>query len=228
MTPEECPVSVIEFFQQRHIEWSDRISLQSALSLKDKGWNVAVQWKETAHGVGVFAGDSIAAGAVLRVGKNGRNLLQFKCRDDIETFCTSGSIDCSTSSSGNSDTDYQQRLSYVADYLWGYSTIADERGYNVRSRTTSPSPSPSEDDWFFGMWLPGNGLNHHVSPNTVYRTLPGGTFNGIVLVALTDIKKDQELFDDYRRHGPAPKWLLDFAAAKNVTLNFAGCNDYVS
>jgi SET domain len=207
VTAKEYPISVLDYFQQRNVEWNDRIALQAMLTLKEKGWKVLVEWKETSHGIGVFAGESIAASTVLRVGKHGRNLLQFKCRDDIEAFC------------GN-NSDYQQSLNYVQDYLWGYNTITDERGYEVSESTV--------EDRFFGMWLPGNGLNHHCSPNTVYRTLPGGTDDGIMLVALTDIGTGQELYDDYRRHGAAPAWLKEFAEKKQLALNFADCNDFVA
>jgi hypothetical protein len=202
------PISVLDYFQQQEQvhDWNDRIALQSRWSLMRKGWKVAVDWKETEYGIGVFAGEAIAAGTLLRLGKNGRNLLQFKCREDIEAFCGDGS-------------DYQQRLSYVKDYLWGYCTNTDEQGYKV--------PDSTDADRFFGMWLPGNGLNHNFSPNTVYRTLQGGTDDGIMLVALTDIKAGQELYDDYRRHGDAPAWLLEFAKDKHVTLNFPDCNDFV-
>ena len=55
----------------------------------------------------------------------------------------------------------------------------------------------------------------------------GGTDVGINLVALTNIEAGEELYDDYRRHGSAPKWLLEFAKEYNVTLNFAECNDFV-
>lgn len=216
---EDPIVSVLSCCQQHHahnyIEWNDRIALQSMWSLKEKGWKVAVEWKETPHGIGVFsdATETIAAGTVLRVGKNGRNLLQFKSIDDIRAFC--GDSD----SGGGSDR--EGRLNYVKDYLWGYSTISDERGYAIPGST-------EDEDRFFGMWLPGNGLNHHSSPNTVYRTLPGGTDSGIELVALTDIKQGEELYDDYRRHGVAPAWLREFAQANDVTLNFADCNDFVT
>ena len=57
----------------------------------------------------------------------------------------------------------------------------------------------------------GNGLNHRLEPNTVYRAAGGGTEEGINLVALTNIKSGEQLFDDYRRHGSAPQWALDFA-----------------
>lgn len=202
-------ISVLDYFQQHgKVECTDRIALQSKWSLTEKGWQVNVEWKETEFGIGVFASEAISAGTLLRLGKNGQNLLQFKCRDDIEAFC-------------GDDSDCEQRLSYVKDYLLGYSALTDERGYKAARSFDA------EQDRFFGMWLPGNGLNHNCSPNTVYRTLPGGTENGIVLVALTNIKAGHELYDDYRRHGAAPAWLSEFAKEKRVSLNFPDCNDFV-
>ncbi|KAL3897095.1 MAG: hypothetical protein SGARI_007001 [Bacillariaceae sp.] len=73
------------------------------------------------------------------------------------------------------------------------------------------------------MWIPGNGLNHHTEPNTVYRM----SDDGIDLMSLKDIAKDEELYDDYRRHGKAPEWLEHWAKQHKVSLNFAGCNDFV-
>lgn len=114
------------------------------------------------------------------------------------------------------DGEYDARLRYVSDYLWGFTTQGtDERGYVDRNE---------EEKRFYGMWIPGNGLNHSPNPNTVYRT----TQDGINLVALTDVQAGSELYDDYRRHGRAPEWLLDFARDYQVTLNFSECNDFVN
>ena len=98
-------------------------------------------------------------------------------------------------------------------------TYTDDRGYAVNSK----NDATSDDDRFFGLWIPGNGLNHNEHPNTVYRATP----DGIDLVALVDIRPDDELFDDYRRHGTSSDWLKEFATIHNVTLNFADCNDFV-
>lgn len=191
-------------------DWENRIALQSKWSNREKGWQVNVEWKTTPIGVGLFCCEDIPAGTILRIGTNGYNLMQFRNVQDIEAFCQEG----------NDDKECQARLNYVKDYLWGYSpNNTDEQGYDL-------SPS-STCDRFFGMWIPGNGLNHSPNPNTVYRTRKGGTEEGIVLVSLCDIAAGEELYDDYRRHGQAPQWLFDFAQSKQVTLNFAGCNDFV-
>jgi hypothetical protein len=195
--------------------WNDRLALQSLWTLKEKGWRVEVEWKETQQfGVGVFAAEPVAAGSVLRVGRNGRNLIQFRDTNDILAFCGAG---------GNNE--YRGRLAYVQDYLWGFHpTHTDQRGYPT---LLSSSDFDSHDEQFFGMWLPGNGLNHNTTPNTVYQALAGGTEEGIALLALVDIAEGQELYDDYRRHGTATMWLKDFARTHNMTLNFSDCNDFV-
>lgn len=199
-------------------DWNDRIGLQEKwFTNQEKGWQVQVKWKMTPFGVGLFANQDIPGGTILRVGTRGHNLVQFCSVEEIEAFChMEGDAD------RNSDADYHARLNYVKDYLWGYSpSHTDTQGYDLPS-----SPLGSENR-FYGMWIPGNGLNHSPIPNTVYRTRKGGIETGIVLVALRDISDDEELFDDYRRHGRAPSWLLEFASTKEVSLNFAECNDFV-
>lgn len=215
------PVPVLDILNQCSDPdtWSNRILLQNRFSLPEKGWRVDVVWNETPnYGVAVFANQDIAKGTVLRTGYLHFNLFPLASTIDIETFCSGSLHDDTTSHS------YHQRLKYVQDYLWGYfsSSCTDEQGYRYPI-------SGSEEARFFGMWIPGNGLNHHPNPNTVYRDLPGGPLQeGIQLVALTDIAKGEELLDDYKRHGTSPMWLRRFAQEKNITLNFADCNDFVS
>ena len=187
------------------VDWDDRIALQQSWSNFEKGWKVDVEWRHGKFGVGLFAAQDISSGTLLREGKLGVNLIEFTTIDEIEDFCLNAG-----------DEEYNSRLNYVADYLWGFTT----RGTNKRGYASS---SQDDHDRFYGMWIPGNGLNHSLEPNTVYRTSEGG----IDLVALEDILSGKELFDDYRRHGTPPEWLHDFATAKNVTLNFAGCNSFL-
>ena len=196
------------------VDWSNRLSLQAKWSNEQKGWQVGVEWKKTPYGVGLFATEDIAKGTILRIGKIGFNLVQFQSTDDIESFCKNGT----------GEEEYKARLHYVSDYLWGFSyKNTDERGYTLQPL----EDNESLNDRFFGMWIPGNGLNHSPIPNTVYQTRQGGTAEGIALVALCDINSGQELFDDYRRHGRAPHWLLEFSKAKQVSLNFVDCNNFV-
>ena len=132
----------------------------------------------------------------------------------------------------NDDDDVEQqqqqetisRLNYVKDYLWGFNKDADERGYyNDQKQDNNGNDNDNNNSRFFGMWIPGNGLNHNEDPNTVYKS----TNEGIDLIALVDIGINDELFDDYRRHGSSSLWLKEFAHQNNVTLNFADCNDFV-
>jgi hypothetical protein len=208
-TVQEGPINTIA--TANNVDWDDRIGLQQKWTLVQKGWKVQVEWRSTAYGAGLFAAQDIAEGELLRLGKNGVNLIQFQSLDDIDTFLGMGDEGA-----------YRARLYYVKDYLWGFSPHADERGYDI--------PDCPLRDRFFGMWIPGNGLNHSKEPNTVYRpaSTSSGTGEGINLIALRDIANGEELYDDYRRHGKAPEWLLEFALKYNVSLNFADCNDFVN
>eukprot|EP00980_Cylindrotheca_fusiformis_P022878 scaffold9857_cov127-Cylindrotheca_fusiformis.AAC.24 len=205
----------------QRVDWDDRIGLQSAWTNLEKGWKVRVQWQQTPFGAGLFAAEDIPAGTLLREGKTGINLVQFHSIEDIESFCK-GDEDVSSA-------EYHSRLTYVKDYLWGFNPNADEKGYDILVDETNKTISAEhEAERFFGMWVPGNGLNHSPTPNAVYRPAEiGGTNVGIDLFSLCDIRKGEELFDDYRRHGSAPSWLLEFASKYNVTLNFAECNNFV-
>jgi SET domain len=261
-------IRVLEAIQQRSsaaeraaaIDWDDRIHLQNQWTLVEKGWSVQVAWKCTKeYGVGLFAAEDIAAETVMRRGIFGYNLFPVKNVKDIERFCRGGieyDDESTTTTSSDDDAEYQARLRYVSDYLWGFDpqTADDARGYpssstgSSDSRRSSSSTSTTED-WFFGFWIPGNSLNHDSDPNMVYRpswttttTLLSedgrtgtGTTNsrsclaGINVVALRDIAQGEAIFDDYRRHGAAPPWLRDFARDKsNMPLNFADCNDFVN
>jgi hypothetical protein len=184
-----------------------------------------VEWKQTLFGAGLFAAEDIVDGTLLRTGIIGINLVQFRSINEIETFCKGPD----QKDDNENEVMYKSRLNYVKDYLWGYNPNADERGYDVYADKEERIRSPEHDAArFFGMWVPGNGLNHNPSPNTVYRpSSNGGMDVGIDLIALRDIKKGEELFDDYSRHGNAPTWLLEFASKYNVTLNFAECNNFV-
>ena len=191
------------------LDWNDRIGLQEQYSLDQKRWKVQVDWRPTKYGAGLFALQEIAKGTVLRIGILGMNLKEFASIQDIDDFCNMGETDEAV----------EARYNYVKDYLWGFSKFADGAGYPLDGEKDRSDPSRR----FYGMWIPGNGLNHGTTPNTVYQL----TEKGIDLVALQDIKVDAELLDDYRRHGTAPDWLKTFAIEHNVTLNFADCNDFV-
>jgi len=237
--------------QNLDLQWNDRIGLQARYSLPEKGWQVPVDWRATPYGAGCFYVGSkdhdssesglLKAGTVLRRGRLGVNLIPFASVPDIDAFCLGNTDHQPTNNSNNAnvpsskeqqDNDYLARRDYVKDYLWGFYLNADEQGY----------PFESDDDRFFGMWVPGNGLNHNEEPNMVYRPVygrndgnndnddvdQGPKLIGIDLVALRDISPNEELLDDYRRHGKAPTWLKEFAVQHNVSLVFADCNDFVA
>ena len=111
------------------VDWDDRIALQKLWSNREKGWKVDVEWKMTPVGVGLFAAQDIAAGTILRTGIFGCNLKQLSSIDDIENFCQNGS-----------DDEYDARLRYVADYLWGYCDAhhQDERNQLLSVRHVGP------------------------------------------------------------------------------------------
>ena len=214
----DVPVDTIATMSS--VDWDDRIGLQGKWPNADKGWKVEVEWKQTPFGAGLFAAQDIEPETVLRVGKNGKNLMQFRSVSDIERFCR-GAQGSAT------DAEYRARIGYVSDYLWGFDPNADAQGYEVAGDPAGGGDARPLAPRFFGMWIPGNGLNHRLEPNTVYRPAAGGTDEGINLVSLCAIKRGEELFDDYRRHGRAPDWLLAFARDYKVSLNFAECNDFV-
>ena len=212
-----------------NIDWDDRIGVQNKWTNKEKGWMVSVEWKPTPFGTGLFAAQNIESGALLRVGSNGRNILELRSAYDIESFCSvtiyddeKNKIPDVNSEIFDDRNEYRSRLNYVKDYLWGFNpALEDEQGYY-----NSNQANHLDSKLFVGMWVPGCGLNHSPEPNTVYRANQvGGTDVGINLIR--NIRKREELFDDYRRYGTAPQWLSIFSEKKGVTLNFADCNDFV-
>jgi len=111
----------------------------------------------------------------------------------------------------------QARAGYVSDYLYGFDPNAEG------------APEGARLPWFHGVWIPGHGLNHSPDANTVYKpAASSGELQDIDLLTLKDVKAGDELTDDYRRHGSAPQWAKEFASKHGVTLNFAGCNDFVT
>lgn len=197
-------------------DWNDRVGLQAGLANDLKGWRVAVEWRDTPRGAGVFAARDVPAGTVMRIGRTGVNLLRFREAEDVLRFCRRGDGD------DDHGQQYRARLAYATDYLWGFEDDSSPDFVDY-----------DREDRFVGMWVPGNGLNHDPNPNMVYRaavderTGVASTDHGVNLVALRDIEAGEEIYDDYRRHGRSPRWLSDFAKEHNATLNFADCNDFV-
>lgn len=190
------------------VDWDDRIGLQSKWSNPDKGWKIDVEWRTTEYGAGVFTVQDVPQGTIIRKGTNGLNLLQFHSSEDIHRFVH-----------GGDQVSVHSRIAYISDYLYGFDPNA-----------AAGEPADEQLPWFFGVWIPGHGLNHSPDANTVYLTAEGAAAGGlqdIDLVTLKDVPSGTMLTDDYRRHGTAPQWALEFAAANGVSLNFAGCNDFV-
>ena len=135
---------------RKKIDWNDRIGLQNLWTNDVKGWKVNVEWKQTPYGAGLFAKEDISDGTTLRVGLNGRNLLQFRNLDDIKAFLKQGQQhegkQAGRKSMGDDD-EYKSRLLYVKDYLWGFNPNADERGYDFSGENYSET-----QNHFFGMW----------------------------------------------------------------------------
>jgi len=196
-----------------NLDWSDRIGCQNRFTLKEKGWQVNVDWRPTPYGAGLFSKEFIPKGTCIRRGIFGRNLIQFTSITDIDTFCKLDPMN------------ENDRREYVKDYLWGFtfSQYTDKEGYAFDMDADVQDQTGTRR--IYAMWIPGNGLNHNMIPNTKY--IESKDPRGIDLVTMADVPPDSELFDDYRRHGKAPDWLKEFAQLYNVTLNFADCNDFV-
>ena len=190
------------------VNWDDRIGLQSAWSNPEKGWQVDVEWKTTPYGAGLFAKQDMKTGTILRIGRTEKNLMQFKTAGEMKSFCEQGT--------GKA---IPAVVSYVSDYFYGF-----DPNYN---QIDEKNPSSGQLPVWYGIWVPGNGLNHGIEPNTVYRTAAQGISHGIDLVALTDIASGDELLDDYRRHGKPPAFALEFSQQFGIDMNFVGCNDFV-
>jgi hypothetical protein len=239
------------------IDWDDRSGLQNKWTLAEKGWEVQVEWKASTtkeQGIGVFAQERIEPGTILRRGRLGYNLVQFHNVDDIEAFVAAGNgdaagataaaaaasataavsatgdpadvaaVDATTSTSSTRE---DAKWRYVSDYLWGFHYRTNEGGWPYDEHSSL---------MFVGMWMPGNGLNHSMYPNTIYRVPPPQGVVGadvrdkhdaIQLVATREIFEGEQLYDDYRRHGKSPMWLQPLIRRRNLQLNFKDCNDFV-
>jgi hypothetical protein len=251
---------IVDWTTDETIEWDDRPGLQNKWTLAEKGWEVQVEWKMTTtkeQGIGVFAQERIEPGTILRRGRLGYNLVQFHNVDDIEAFVAAGSggaasaaaaaaatgdpadvaaVDAAVTTSstpaasaatGTSNTREAAKWRYVSDYLWGFHYRTNEGGWPYDEHSSL---------MFVGMWMPGNGLNHSMYPNTIYRVPPPPGVVGadvrdkhdaIQLVATREIFEGEQLYDDYRRHGKSPLWLQPLIRRRNLQLNFKDCNDFV-
>ena len=203
-TSDHDPVRTVESVGT--VDWDDRIGLQAAWGNAEKGWKVEVEWKTTPYGAGLFAKQDIRRGTVLRTGRNGRNLQQFGGVEEMRTFCEQGGTVAGTVAGTGAVS--AAVVSYVSDYFYGFDPNHHPLGGEEREEpaassreqgggggaTTDTDRTGTEPIWY-GIWVPGNGLNHGTAPNTVYRAAADGVARGIDLVALTDITSGDEVRD---------------------------------
>uniref|UniRef100_A0A7S3L5E7 SET domain-containing protein n=1 Tax=Amphora coffeiformis TaxID=265554 RepID=A0A7S3L5E7_9STRA len=215
---EECnnhtrlPLNVVENLDSIE-DWDDRRALQNRWTLAEKGWLIAVEWKETAsYGLGAFAAQDIVAGTPLRHGRVGRNLVPIRNAADLRNFLGDAE---------NKDV-YQARVRYLSDYLFG-SQLYDGQGRRIPG-------TEGNDDRLHCVLIPGFGTNHSATPNIgLVPAAEGGLETGVTMIAYRDIAKGEELCNDYGLCGDAPAFVLEFAEAQAIPMSFVfrGCNDYV-
>jgi len=187
----------------QEISWANRLELQNQWTNSEKGWQVAVEWNQGPYGVGLFAEETISEGTLMRQGVIGRNLVRFQGETCLYQF-----LGCWN------DPRYPERLDYVADYLYGVDLRNDGK----------------EDQWFYGIWLPGHGINHDYDSNIVFHAVwdIDDTLIGLNLHASQDIQEGQEILENYHAFGRAPPWLLEFKDRAKIDLNFVDCNSFVT
>jgi hypothetical protein len=140
---ENIPITTIQ--TDIDIDWNDRIGLQATWTNEKKGWKVDVEWRQT---------------------KNGRNLKEFQSLADIESYIQTVVKDETATATSDVVTTSrpicnEARLSYVADFLWGFDSVVDEQRGNAYERSTSndKSAGTGSPPRFFGMWVPGSKLS---------------------------------------------------------------------
>jgi len=186
------------------VDWNDRRSMQSPWTLKQKGWRVNVVHGEVpGMGMGAVADQDIATGTVMRVAESGKNLQQFRSREDLEAFIERIARDTRGG---------RHALNrYIADYVAGIRCLGVDFHY---------------------MLFPGNGINHSASAvraNTLMvPVLSPGAFHGIRVVAIRDMKRGDPLFYDYQIQGDCPLWFQRWVQDNEVESAFPGTNDYVA
>lgn len=177
-----------------------RLSLQCRYTEKEKGWLKQVERKIVGDiGLGLFAAEHIKRGDRLRTGILGKNLWRFHNEECVKSF-----LKMFGSNSG--------AASYVREYSFGLQV--------------------GENDFFYGLFFPGNGINHNnckesrnIRLQSVY-SADREELLRIDVVAIKDIEKGAQIFDDYSTFGPAPSFLTTWS--EGVELTFPGCNGFVA
>ncbi|KAL3905760.1 MAG: hypothetical protein SGARI_004309 [Bacillariaceae sp.] len=152
-------------------------------------------------------------------------MIQFASRQDIDDFLTGGSQETKLT---KDDPEYQARVRYLSDYLFGNHQYKDMDG--------NPIPGAT-DEWIYCILVPGFGTNHREDPNVKIFNLKvllleddkthSKEDEGVVMVATRDIPKGEEICNSYSHCGPAPQFVQDFAKEHSVPMVFPGCNDFV-
>jgi len=66
--------------------WIDRIQMQNAYSLKEKGWKVQVKWQDSSiegAGTGCFVQEDVKKGQLVRAATTGKNLIRFRDKSEL-------------------------------------------------------------------------------------------------------------------------------------------------
>jgi len=183
-------------------ECTDIKKFREHIPKEEIGWQIETSLKQTKYGFGIFTTQDVKKGQVLRRGVIGLNMLEI----------TPQSVHHIPGYDKNKNYIDPTTLNYMKNYI-----IGSEEG-------------PKESVY---LWIPGCGINHATGDGAtnaeVYydNTLYGGV-RGFVHIAKRDIKKGEEMYQDYRSYGYCPIWFGNFMAKFGVNeLLFPDKNDFV-
>ena len=187
--------------------WDSYTELQHSMTLHEKGWRVKVYWADDFEdgqyiGLGVFAGENIPKGTVMRVAEIGVNIVLFNRTTNLPPLHK-------VEKSKMADTDVDGKK--TADHLKNY-------GFKCPCHVGGGG-----DDMM--VFLPGNAVNHRIGGNTGLLCRKNGTD----VIALRDITEGEPLRSDYNTFGRAPRWYTEVLKESLGTdeCTFAGLNEYV-
>lgn len=174
---------------------NERVGMQKAYSIEQKGWLVGLEWKRDPHhggGMGAFATEDIAAGTLIRRSPmDGGNFLRMTSYEELASFCALGDADYT-------DAERAALKEYVTDYLF--------------RAMPAFGTDPPEEQRVYGMWFPGCGdncINAGEEPNVEDRVVSEGVMG---MYATRDIPKGAPLLSDYdAEFGTPPAWIAKFA-----------------
>ena len=106
-------------FIERGTLWENTLEMQQAITLEDAGWKVKVYWgNQTSEngddiGIGLFAGQDISAGTVIRTCTIGKNLIMFDANTNLPDLTNlktakylqnyAFNLECNTKTDANTD-----------------------------------------------------------------------------------------------------------------------------